>query len=272
MLDVSHVSIHLPTNNGGSVHAVDNVSFQIQPGKVLVLLGTSGCGKSTLLSAIAGFASATSGTIKIGDTHISAPGPDRGVVFQKDTLLPWLDVQGNVELGLKFQRVSKTERNALSQTLLQQVGLTNFAKSRTFELSGGMRQRVNLARALATNPAALLMDEPFGALDSLTRQQMQELLLQVVSRSNKMVLFITHSIEEALLLGDDVLVMSPRPGKVAARFALPYSQQIRKGLPLVPSIADIKRQQDFTQIKDEIRALLHAGDKELHADEVSHAG
>jgi taurine transport system ATP-binding protein len=228
MLKVDRASVYFAARDGRTVHALDRVSLDIPEQSFVVALGASGCGKSTLLNAIAGFLPLSEGSITLDGRPIVAPGADRGVVFQKDTLLPWKSVLDNVALGLKFAGVGKSERRDRSQELLQLVGLSDFSNALPYELSGGMRQRVGIARALATDPDILLMDEPFGALDSLTREQMQELLVSIWDRTRKRIFFITHSIEEALFLGTQVVVMSPRPGRIVARFDLDFVKRFAK--------------------------------------------
>jgi taurine transport system ATP-binding protein len=256
MLRISQASVFFAAQDGRAVQALDRVSLDIPESSFVVLLGTSGCGKSTLLNAVAGFLPLSEGLITLDGRPIDGPGADRGVVFQKDTLLPWKSVLENVALGLKFAGVGRNVRHARAMALLRLVGLEDFAHAAPYELSGGMRQRVGIARALAPDPAILLMDEPFGALDSLTREQMQELLVSVWSRTGKRIFFITHSIEEALVLGTQVVVMSPRPGRIVARFDLDFVRTIaRDGDPKA-----VKMSTAFVNLREEIRAIVHQTD------------
>lgn len=253
MLTVREASVHFADRQGRPVHALDRVDLDIPDGGLVVALGASGCGKSTLLNAMAGFLPLSSGRITLDGRAVEGPGADRGVVFQKDTLLPWQTVLDNVALGLRLAGLPRQERERRARELLGWVGLTDFAQSLPHELSGGMRQRVGLARALATDPAVLLMDEPFGALDSLTRTQMQALLVSIWARTRKRILFITHGIDEALLLGTQLVVMSPRPGRIVARYELDFVQQVlRDGDPLA-----VQRSARFVALHEEIRALIH---------------
>ncbi|MFZ3141208.1 taurine ABC transporter ATP-binding protein [Polaromonas sp.] len=256
MLRVDNASVFFAARDGRAVQALDRVSLDIPKGGFVVALGTSGCGKSTLLNAMAGFLPLSEGSITLNGRAIDGPGADRGVVFQKDTLLPWKSVADNVALGLKFAGVSRSERRDRAQELLRIVGLEDFADAAPYELSGGMRQRVGLARALAPDPDILLMDEPFGALDSMTREQMQELLVSVWARTGKQVFFITHSIEEALFLGTQVIVMSPRPGRIVARFDPTFVQTFARD----HDARAIKTSPDFAHLREEIRAIVHHSD------------
>jgi taurine transport system ATP-binding protein len=253
MLKVENASVFFSSRDGRAVHALDRVSLDIPDQSLVVALGTSGCGKSTLLNAMAGFLPLSEGSITLNDQPIAGPGADRGVVFQKDTLLPWKSVIENVGLGLHFAGVSRSLRREKSMELLRLVGLQDFADAAPYELSGGMRQRVGLARALAPNPDILLMDEPFGALDSMTREQMQELLVSVWARTGKQVFFITHSIEEALFLGTQVIVMSPRPGRIVARFDLDFVRTFARDR----DARAIKTSPDFANLREEIRGIVH---------------
>ncbi|MFV0253689.1 MAG: ABC transporter ATP-binding protein [Beutenbergiaceae bacterium] len=196
--------------------ALDGVSVEVKSGEFVSIVGRSGCGKTTLLRMVAGFHMPTTGEVLVENAPVTGPGPDRGMVFQSAALFPWLSARKNVTFGPRVQHVSAAEANAHADELLELVGITQAAERYPHELSGGMAQRVAIARALATDPSMLLMDEPFGALDELTREAMQEELLRIWKASNKTVLFVTHSIAEAIYLSDRVIVMTPHPGQVRA--------------------------------------------------------
>ena len=212
-------------NDGSSVTALDGVSFDIGRHEFIAVLGPSGCGKSTLLRLIAGLIKPTAGTLEIYGMPVTEPRDDIGIVFQRPTLLPWFDILGNVTFPMrhKYGRVTQEERNRAMQ-LLELVGLADFANKQIDELSGGMQQRVAIARALLLDPDILLMDEPFSALDALTREEMSFELLRIWTERPKTVLFITHSIPEALLLADRVVVMSARPGQVREILNVPLAR------------------------------------------------
>jgi NitT/TauT family transport system ATP-binding protein len=200
----------------GTVEALRDVDLSIDPGEFICLVGPSGCGKTTLLNVIAGFLEPTGGEVLIDGRKVRGPGPDRCVVFQQYAVFPWLTVRQNVEFGLKLgvNRISPAETRNVVDHFIELVGLKDFADSLPKELSGGMKQRVAIARAYAVNPKALLMDEPFGALDAQTRQFMQESLLQILEKERKTVLFVTHGVEEATFLSTRVVVMATRPGRI----------------------------------------------------------
>jgi NitT/TauT family transport system ATP-binding protein len=201
-------------NGQASVVALGGVDLSVRTEEFLCVLGPSGCGKTTLLKAIAGLVALDAGVVRIDGRPVTGPGPDRAVVFQNFALLPWADVQANVGFGLELRGVAKTTRDETARELIHAVGLAGFERHFPRQLSGGMQQRVGLARALAVDPKILLMDEPFGALDEQTRRLLQEDLASLLERTRKTVVFITHSMTEAVRLGDRVVLMTPRPGRV----------------------------------------------------------
>jgi len=198
----------------GEVLALDGVSLDIRPGELMTVVGPSGCGKSTLLDLVAGLTEPSGGELTINGSPVRGPGLDRGVVFQQYALLPWRTAQGNVEFGLEAKGVPRRDRAELARGYLELVGLDGFAKRYPHELSGGMKQRVAIARSLAFDPEVLLMDEPFAALDEQTRMTMGDELLRIWAATGKTVVFVTHSLTEAVYLADEVIVMSPRPGRI----------------------------------------------------------
>jgi NitT/TauT family transport system ATP-binding protein len=207
--------------NEAEVHALENISLDIRDGEFISLLGPSGCGKSTLLKIAAGLIGASSGKIEIEGSVVKGPGPERAVVFQDYALFPWMTVEDNVEFGLEARGVPAAARRQKSAELLKVVGLQDFARKYPHHLSGGMKQRVSIARALAVDPKFLLMDEPFGALDAQTRSVMQEELLRIWKLYRKTVIFVTHAIEEAIYLSDRVVIMTARPGRIKAVIDVP---------------------------------------------------
>lgn len=228
-LVVDKVSFSFPSrSNSAGLVAIRDVTMEIASNQFAVIVGPSGCGKSTLLRLVAGLEMPTSGTVKLGGELIRGPAAKRGMVFQNYTLFPWLTLRQNIEFGPKLAARPTAERREWSDRLLDQIGLTNFADSYPKQLSGGMMQRVAIARALANDPEVLLMDEPFGALDSQTRGLMQELLTQIWSKTKKQILFITHDIEEAVFIGERVYVMSARPGQIkeVIDVDLPYPRSV----------------------------------------------
>jgi taurine transport system ATP-binding protein len=256
MLEVRDATVRYAADDGTMVHALDRVSLEIPSGGIVVALGASGCGKSTLLNAIAGFLPLSDGEIRLDGRPVSGPGVERGVVFQKDTLLPWANVRDNVAFGLRIAGLPERTRGERADELLRQVGLDGFGQAAPHELSGGMRQRVGIARALATDPKILLMDEPFGALDSLTRETMQALLAALWARTAKQIFFITHSIEEALLLGTEVVVMSPRPVRIVARYQTDFVHAFAASGDARSVTGDPR----FVALRDELRDLIHSSE------------
>jgi NitT/TauT family transport system ATP-binding protein len=207
-------------SRGQTVEALRPIDLQIAPGELVCFLGPSGCGKSTLLSIIAGLESASEGSIQANGQAVHGPGTDRILLFQEAALFPWLDVQGNVEFGLRQAGVSARERASISRHFIKLVHLEGFEHHSVHQLSGGMRQRAAIARALAIDPAVLLMDEPFGALDALTRDRLHAELESIWSATGKTILFVTHNVREAVALGDRVIVFSPRPGRIVGEFQI----------------------------------------------------
>ena len=232
----------------GSIVALENVSLNVPTGRLTAILGPSGCGKTTLLKVIAGLIEPSTGTVKIRDKETIGPGPDRALVFQDFALLPWATVLQNVAFGLRAQGVSKREREKTSLHYIKEVGLSGFEDKYPHQLSGGMRQRTGLARALTVNTEILLMDEPFSAVDEQMRRKLQEDLLKLLKIENKTVIFVTHSIEEAVYLADQVVILSGRPGSISE---IVYPEINRLG-----EIDLIRRQPRYIELVDEIWSSL----------------
>ena len=232
----------------GSIVALENVSLNVPTGRLTAILGPSGCGKTTLLKVIAGLIEPSIGTVKIRNKETIGPGPDRALVFQDFALLPWATVLQNVAFGLRAQGVSKREREKTSLHYIKEVGLSGFEDKYPHQLSGGMRQRTGLARALTVNSEILLMDEPFSAVDEQMRRKLQEDLLKLLKIENKTVIFVTHSIEEAVYLADQVVILSGRPGSISE---IVYPEINRLG-----EIDLIRRQPRYIELVDEIWSSL----------------
>ncbi|WP_067709899.1 taurine ABC transporter ATP-binding subunit [Erwinia sp. ErVv1] len=224
MLAVSHLTARYDGHP-----ALEDINLSIASGELVVVLGPSGCGKTTLLNLVAGFLPAESGSITLDGKAVTGPGAERGVVFQHEGLLPWRNVLDNVGFGLQLAGVAKNVRRDRARAMLRKVGLEGAEKKFIWQLSGGMRQRVGIARALAADPQLLLLDEPFGALDAFTREQMQELLLNLWRDSGKQVLLITHDIEEAVFLASELILLSPGPGRIIERLSLDFGRRYARG-------------------------------------------
>jgi NitT/TauT family transport system ATP-binding protein len=255
-LRIRDVRLEFPTKNGKSVLAIERISIDVPDNEFAVIVGPSGCGKSSLLFLIAGLAQPTEGEILLGDTVVQGPGADRGMVFQSYTLFPWLTVRQNVEFGLKRKKMPEAEREAIVNQYLNETGLAAFHDAYPKQLSGGMMQRVAIARALANDPKILLMDEPFGALDSQTRSSMQKLLLRVWEQHQKTVLFVTHDIDEAILLGDRIYVMTARPGRLKEEIVVPIPRPRSLDMVMDPEFIAVKRQ-ILELLKNEIKDDEH---------------
>ena len=243
---------------GETVHALKDLNFTIKKGELLTVLGPSGCGKTTLLNIAAGFIRPTSGTITLGNNEINGPGVDRGMVFQQGALFEWLTVSENVNFGLRMKKENPNTTQKKVDEWLEIVGLKGFGNTPTYQLSGGMQQRVALARCLINNPDLILMDEPLGALDALTREKMQSLVLKIWKETGKTIILITHSVEEALLLGERLYVMAPRPGRIHKEYNLPFAE-----MGLKEDLREIKKNKEFSVKREEILSMIWNMEEEI---------
>ncbi len=233
------------------VEALAPTDLDIEPGELVCLVGPSGCGKTTLLRILAGFLTPTSGTVTLADEPVTGPGPDRGVVFQQPNLYPWLSVRSNVAFGPRMRHVRREQRRADADRWLDLVGLREFAGHKTYELSGGMQQRCQIARVLANDPAIMLMDEPFGALDAVTRERLQLELRRIWGETGRTVVFITHSVDEAAFLGTRLIVMSARPGRVVLDVPTPFAaHEVRD--------RELRSDPRFIALRDQLAAAIEA--------------
>src|SRR6266545_6514659 len=236
-------------DNGGGVLALSDIDFEVHDNEFVTIIGPSGCGKTTLLRIIAGLIPYDHGEVTIDGLPVTGPGPERAMVFQNFALMPWADVLANITFGLEVRGTPQDECRDKAKDLIKLVGLEGFEKRYPKELSGGMQQRVGLARALAVNPQILLMDEPFGALDEQTRRLLQEQLLRLWEQERKTVVFITHSMDEAVMLGDRVTLMTPRPGRVKEIIDVPLKR---------PRLRDVEMSSIFLEVKEYLWANLRA--------------
>lgn len=240
--------------DGSSVDALKNVSLDIKKGELISILGPSGCGKTTLLNIVAGFLCPSSGEVKLNGQVVNGPGAERGMVFQQGALFEWMTVRKNIAFGPSMKGVSSSQSDSRVNALLETVGLHGFGEKNVYELSGGMQQRVALARCLANDPDVILMDEPLGALDALTREKMQGLILKLWKETGKTIILITHSVEEALLLGERLLVMAPRPGHIHKEYKLPFAESVSSDKD--NNLRDIKKRDDFVDKREEILSMI----------------
>lgn len=250
-LTLEQVAAHYP---GSAQPVLENISFDVGPEELCVAVGPSGSGKTTLLNLIAGFMAPSAGDIRLDGAPIAGPSAERGVVFQDDVLLPWQNVLENVAFGLKLAGVARRVRENSARELLSLVGLAGFEARQIWQLSGGQKQRVGIARALAAKPRVLLLDEPFGALDAFTREQMQELLLNVWLQTRTPIFLITHDIEEAVFLATELVLLSPNPGRIIDRLTLDFSRRYAAG----ESARALKSCREFIEHRERILARIFA--------------
>ena len=240
----------------GRIEALRNINLEVRAGEFLCLVGASGCGKSTLIFIVAGLVKPSGGEVRVGGQVVVEPDPDRTMVFQGDAVFPWMTVAQNIGYGLRYTGVAKTEQKAVVDHLVNLVGLQGFRDAFPKELSGGMKKRVDLARAYATNPTVLLMDEPFGALDAITKEKMQVDLMRLSvtdTGQRRTIIFVTHDLEEAIFLADRVAVMTPRPGTIQVVLDIPFPR---------PREASIRLSNEFQELRGQIRALLVTEEEE----------
>ena len=250
-LIVNDMSMTYRADDGNEVNALEGISFDMKQGDLVVVVGPSGCGKTTLLNIIAGFLSPTKGKVILNGNEIIGPSAERGVVFQNGALFEWLTVYENTEFGLKMRGVPEVERRKSVLEYLDWVGLGEFVDTPIYNLSGGMQQRVAIARSLVNDPSILLMDEPLGALDALTREKMQSLILKIWNETQKMTFFITHSVEEAIYLATDLFVLSAGPGKILKRYKLDFSKM---ALEMDPR--KLKSDPEFIKVREEVLGMI----------------
>ena len=243
-------------NGGAGVCAVKDLSFKVGAASFACFLGTSGCGKSTILNVLAGFTKPTAGSVLLDGQPITGPGPDRGIVFQHHALFPWMTARDNIAYGLKSRRLPRNEVRERTQRFIEIVGLQRFADSYPGELSGGMQQRVGLARVLANDPVTLLMDEPFGSLDAQTRLVMQELLLKIFREESKTVVFVTHDIDEGILLSDTLFVLTALPGRIKTTIEVDLPRPRDHTVFTSPRFVDVKRQVIKLIREETMKAML----------------
>ncbi|MEQ8308510.1 MAG: ABC transporter ATP-binding protein [Hoeflea sp.] len=257
-LVIDQLSMRFDLPNGGSVQALKDVSLDLAKGELLSVLGPSGCGKTTLLNIVAGFLAPTGGTVSLNGKTVTGPGAERGMVFQQGALFEWMSVRRNIAFGPDMAGKPASETKPIVDRLLRIVGLQDFGDKMIYELSGGMQQRVALARCLANDPDVILMDEPLGALDALTREKMQGLVLKLWKETGKTIILITHSVEEALLLGERLLVMAPRPGRIHKEYRLPFAE-----MGVGQDLRVVKKEREFGERREEILSMIWDMEEEI---------
>ena len=257
-LVLDKISMRFDLPDGGAVQALKDVSLTINEGEIMSVLGPSGCGKTTLLNIIAGFLAPTDGKVVLKGHTVTGPDAERGMVFQKGALFEWMSVRHNVDFGPRMKGMPKAERDQITDHLLETVGLQEFKDKAVYELSGGMQQRVALARCLANDPDVILMDEPLGALDALTREKMQGLVLKLWKETGKTIILITHSVEEALLLGERLIVMAPRPGRLHKEYNLPFAD-----MGVNADLREVKKHPEFGERREEILSMIWDMEEEI---------
>jgi taurine transport system ATP-binding protein len=257
-LSIDKLSMRFDLPGGVSVQALKDVSLDLKAGELMSVLGPSGCGKTTLLNIVAGFLAPTDGTVSLNGHVVQGPDAERGMVFQQGALFEWMSVRENVGFGPSMKGMPKPEKDQIVNRLLDVVGLQDFKEKAVYELSGGMQQRVALARCLANDPDVILMDEPLGALDALTREKMQGLVLKLWKETGKTIILITHSVEEALLLGERLIVMAPRPGRIHKEYRLPFAD-----MGVVEDLRVVKKHPDFAVKREEILSMIWDMEEEI---------
>jgi len=257
-LSIDKISMRFDLPNGSHVQALKDISLEIKTGELMSVLGPSGCGKTTLLNIVAGFLAPTQGTMTLNNHLITGPDAERGMVFQQGALFEWMSVRENVSFGPRMKGQREAEWRDNVDHLLDIVGLRDFKEKSVFELSGGMQQRVALARCLANDPDVILMDEPLGALDALTREKMQGLVLKLWKETGKTIILITHSVEEALLLGERLLVLAPRPGRIHREYRLPFAD-----MGVGQDLREVKKHPEFCEKREEILSMIWDMEEEI---------
>ena len=257
-LSIENISMRFELPGGSHVQALKNVSLELKAGEIMSVLGPSGCGKTTLLNIVAGFLAPTEGQIVLNGHRVEGPDAERGMVFQQGALFEWMSVRDNVGFGPSMKGMPKNDKAEIVDHLLDVVGLQDFKEKAVYELSGGMQQRVALARCLANEPDVILMDEPLGALDALTREKMQSLVLKLWKETGKTIILITHSVEEALLIGERLLVMAPRPGRIHKEYRLPFAD-----IGVDQDLREVKKHPEFAQRREEILGMIWDMEEEI---------